>query len=65
MNGRRRIRPYQAMTPEALARIKSAKSRKREEAKTKAPKLNPTLSPERLRMKELQDEIDALGPLTE
>lgn len=65
MKGRRRIRPYQAMTPEAMARINEAKARKRTEAKTMAPKLNPTLSPERLRMKELQDEIDALGPLTE
>ena len=65
MNGRRRIRSHQPMTQEALARIQAAKARKREEAKTKAPKLNPTLSPERLRMKELQDEIDALGPLTE
>jgi hypothetical protein len=51
------------MTQEALARIQAAKDKKREEAKAMAPKLNPTLSPERLRMKELQDEIEALGPL--
>lgn len=63
MNGRRRIRPHQPMTQEALARIQAAKDKKREEAKAMAPKLNPTLSPERLRMKELQDEIEALGPL--
>lgn len=64
MNGRRRIRPFQPMTPEALARIQAAKARKQEEAKAAVQKLK-CLSPERLRLKELQDEIDALGPLTE
>lgn len=60
---RRRIRPYRPMTPEAAARIKEAKARKQEEIKNGISKLKPCLSPERLRMKELQDEIDALGPL--
>lgn len=64
MNGRRRIRPYQPMTPEAIARIKAAKARKREEIKSGICKLR-VLSPERLRMKELQDEIESLGPLDE
>jgi hypothetical protein len=60
---RRRIRPYRPMTPEALARLKEARTRKQEEIKNGISKLKPCLSPERLRLKELQDEIDALGPL--